>query len=1085
MMNAAQQDPQRQARLEQALLERRKRATDRLLGSGAPPVLSPAQQRLWLHQALESVGGLYNMPCALRLRGAVDVEALRLAIDHHVQRHAVLRTVIEDDGGLPRASCREVPHLALPVLEMADEQQALDWLRGEADAPLDLTQAPLLRVHLLRLDHRHHLLSLTVHHIACDGWSMGVMLREIAQAYEAFSHGLPSPLPALAAQYADYAQWQGQWLNEARSNAQLAFWRQQLEGAPALLSLPLEQTRPARQRYRGETLRFDLGVGLSKRLRLFCRERGVTPYMALLAVFNVLLGRYCASEDILVGSPVANRFPQETEALVGFFVNTLVMRNQPRAGLSFEAFLQQVKQQALAAYAHQDVPFDRVVEVLQPQRSTSYSPVFQVEFVLQQALPQRFALGKASVEPLPRDSGFTKFDLTLALEDGQEQFGGHIEYNAELFSSSFAARLAGHLRCLLESALSTPTCSLGALAMLDDHEQATLRRWGTPAQDPVLDKHLLTYLSDWVAAQPDAIALEHGTQRLSYLELERLSNRVAHALRNAGVGSGARVALLMQRGSLYLAAMLATFKVGALFVPLDPGQSRERNARLLERSVPALILTDADAAEVLAELPLNATYLRLCPKHLAQQPDDWPSPVAGELEQSAYMIFTSGSTGEPKAAMVSHRGMINHLLAKVHSLTLGRTDCVAQIAVQTFDVAVWQFLAALVVGARIRVLTGSQAWAPDALLEQLQEHAVSVVETVPSHLELLLDEVSRNPARHALPALRWMISNGEPLSTALAARWFVHFPCSALMNAYGPSECSDDVTHQCLHAAPESTQPYLSIGTPIGNARIHVLDTNLQRVPIGISGEIHIGGLCVGQGYFNDPQRTDERFIDDPFDSCPGARLYKTGDLGRYRADGTLEMLGRCDFQLKIRGCRVETGEVEALLCEHPAVEQCLVLGGADAAGQMQLLAYAVAPQRPAPSATSLRNFCRKHLPDYMVPAAVCLLDELPLLANGKLDRAALPPLASFDLGSDVPYRAPSTPLERRLAEIWAPLLGVQQIGVDDSFFQLGGHSLLAVELTSLCREALGAPLTVAQLFEYPTIAEFAEHCAAAHQEVV
>ncbi|MDD0972512.1 non-ribosomal peptide synthetase [Pseudomonas fontis] len=1084
-MNSAEQDPQRQSRLEQALLERRKGATGSTLPSGAPPALSAAQQRLWLHQSLEALGGLYNMPCALRLRGAVDVEALRHAIEHLVQRHAVLRTVIEEQAGQPRARCCETPRIDLPVLEMADEAQAHDWLRGEANAPLDLSKAPLLRAHLLRLDSRHHLLSLTVHHIACDGWSMGVILREIGQAYEAFSQGLPSPLPALKAHYADYAQWQQQWLSEARLDTQLTFWKQQLKDAPALLSLPLEQPRPARQSYAGKTLRFALDADLNNRLRSFCRSRGVTPYMLLLAVFNVLLSRYSASEDIVVGSPVANRFPQETEALVGFFVNTLVMRNQPRAALSFEAFLQQVKQQALAAYAHQDVPFDRVVHALQPERSASHSPLFQVEFVLQQGLPQRFALGKASVEPLPRESSYTKFDLTLALEDAAEQINGQIEYNSELFSEGFAQRMAGHLRCLLASALASPECALGTLSLLPEEEQATLRRWGAPSHDPLPDKHLLTYLADTVAARPDATALEHGRQRLSYLELDRLSNRIAHALKAANVGRGARVALYMARGSLYLASMLATFKLGALFVPFDPQQRAERTTRMLEHSLPALILADPPAAEALAQLPLSAAYLQLDNHYLASFADTWTDSHAGRLDDTAYMIFTSGSTGEPKAAMVSHRGMLNHLLAKAADLQLSSTDCIAQIAVQTFDVAVWQFFVALLVGARTRVITGTEAWEPSQLLTQLQDNGVSIVETVPSHLELLLDELAAQPQRYPLPGLRWMISNGEPLATALATRWFAACPDIHLMNAYGPSECSDDVTHLCLKAAPASTQPYLSIGQPIGNARIHVLDAQLQRVPIGVTGEIHIGGLCVGQGYFHDPQRSAERFIDDPFDSRPGARLYKTGDLGRYLADGSLQMLGRCDFQLKIRGCRIEAGEVEAVLRTHPAVEQALVLGDKDASEQAQLVAYVIAPQRPAPSATSLRTYCRQHLPDYMVPAAICLLDSFPLLANGKVDRGALPPMASFDLGSDVPYRAPRNALETRLAAIWAPLLGVERIGIDDSFFQLGGHSLLAVELTSLCRDVLGPQLNVAQLFEYPTIAELVECCCATQQEAI
>lgn len=1080
-MNPSEQDPHHCAQTAQSLAQRRRRGQGGLQASEAPPCLSAAQQRLWLHQRLEQVGGLYNMPCALRVRGAIDVEALRQAIELHVQRHAVLRTLIEDRDGQPQARCEPLPRLELPTLEMADEQQALDWLRGEADAPIELGRAPLLRTHLLRLDSRHHLLSLTVHHIACDGWSVGVMLREIGQAYEALSQGLPASLPTLAVQYADYAHWQREWLDGSRVERQLAFWRERLADAPALLALPLDHPRPAQQCYTGKTLRLALPAELSMQLRQFARAQGVTPYMLLLAVFNILLSRYSASEDILVGSPVANRFPQETEALVGFFVNTLVMRNQPRAELAFDAFLQQVKQQALAAYAHQDVPFDRVVEAVQPPRSSSHAPLFQVEFVLQQALARRFALGSASVEPLPRASGFTKFDLTLALEDSPGAITGQIEYNAALFDDAFAQRMVGHLRTLLVSAIATPKARLADLEMLDDDEKTCLRRWGSAAHDPLPDRHLLTWLADWVAVQPEAIAIEHHDLSLSYLELDRLANRIAHAVRRQGVAKGERVALFMSRGCHYLAAMLALFKLGAPFVPFDPDQGAERNGRMLQRSAPALILCDPACAPALEHLQAPCPALCLEPASLERLPAEWPHAPASELGDTAYMIFTSGSTGEPKAAMVSHLGMVNHLLAKAHDLQLRGDDCVAQIAVQTFDVAVWQFLVALLPGARTRVLTGLQAWEPQALWDQLEHCQVSVVETVPSHLELLLDEHQRQP--RALPRLRWMISNGEPLATALARRWFEHCPGTALMNAYGPSECSDDVTHLCLYAAPAATQPYQPIGRPIGNARLYVLDANLRRVPAGVTGEIHIGGLCVGQGYFGDPGRSAERFIDDPFDSQPGARLYKTGDLGRWDATGQLHMLGRCDFQLKIRGCRIEAGEVEAVLRRHPAVEQSLVMGASDSNAQQQLIAYVIAPQRPAPSAQSLRAFCRQHLPDYMVPAAICLLDAFALLPNGKIDRAALPPLASFAPTGEVPYRAPRDQREARLAAIWAEMLGLERVGIDDSFFLLGGHSLLAVELTSRCREVLGQGLEVRHLFNHPSIAELHDYCAQALEE--
>ncbi|KTT03116.1 peptide synthetase [Pseudomonas oryzihabitans] len=1074
-MNSTEQDPPRSAQSVQNPAQRRRRSQGGLQAFDSLPCLSAAQQRLWLHQRLESIGGLYNIPCALRVRGAIDVEALRRAIELHIQRHAVLRTVIEELDGNPQARCVPLPRLDLPILEMIDEQHAMDWLREEADVPIDLNQAPLLRTLLLRLDNRHHLLSLTVHHIACDGWSIGVMLREIGQIYEALSQGLPSPLPALSAQYADYAHWQRKWLDDSRVESQLAFWREHLADAPALLSLPLDRPRPAQQRYTGKTLRLALPAELSTQLRQFARAQGVTLYMLLLAVFNILLSRYSASEDILVGSPVANRFPQETEALVGFFVNTLAMRNQPRSELAFDIFLQQVKQHTLAAYAHQDVPFDRVVEAVQPPRSASHAPLFQVEFVLQQALPQRFNLGSAIVEPLPRVSGYTKFDLTLALEDSPGAITGQIEYNADLFNEAFAQRLIGHLHTLLVSSMATPKARLADLDMLDEDEKDVLRRWGKAEHNPQLDRHLLTWLADWVAVQPDAIAIEDQHFRLSYLELDRLANRIAHAVKRQGVAKGERVALFMSRGCCYLAAMLALFKLEAPFVPFNPEQSPERNGRMLQRSEPALILCDTACAPALEHLHAPCPALCLEPTSLERQPADWSYAPTSELGNTAYLIFTSGSTGEPKAAMVSHLGMVNHLLAKAHDLKLRSDDCVAQIAVQTFDVAVWQFLVALLPGARTRVLTGLQAWEPQALWEQLERCQISVVETVPSHLELLLDEQQRHPRE--LPRLRWMISNGEPLTTSLARRWFKLFPDTALMNAYGPSECSDDVTHLCLYAAPDDTQPYQPIGRPIGNAHLYVLDGNLQRLPAGVTGEIYIGGLCVGQGYFRDPQRSAERFIDDPFDSRAGARLYRTGDLGRWDVNGQLHMLGRYDFQLKIRGCRIEAGEVENVLLRHPAVVQSLVMGANDSNDQLQLVAYVIAPQRPAPSTQSLRAFCRKHLPDYMVPAAICMMDAFTLLPNGKVDRAALPPLASFLSSDEVPYRAPRDDLEARLATIWAELLGLERIGIDDSFFLLGGHSLLAVELISRCREVLGNGLEVTHLFNHPTIADLHDYC--------
>lgn len=1065
--------------LERALLARKASAQRPAIAprakAGAQAPLSLAQRRLWLHETMEGASGLYNMPCALRLRGCLDAEALRRAIGLLLERHTVLRSRVVERGGRPVMECEPAGEAELPLVPAASLAEAQRLMREEADQPFDLAQAPLLRTRLLRLAEDDHILLLTMHHIVSDGWSLGVLTTEISAAYDALRRKKEPQLAGLPIQYADYSEWQQQWLGDSRIGQQLDFWEEQLRDAQALLPLPLERPRPPRQRYEGGVHRFTFERELTGRLRELARQRGATPYMLLLAAFNVLLSRYCGVEDIVVGSPVANRNPRETEPLVGFFVNTLVMRNRLSPDRGFADFLQQVKRSALTAYANQDVPFELVVERMRPERSPSYSPLFQVEFVLQPPLQRHFRLGSLDAEAMARESSYTKFDLTLSVEDGAAEMPGLIEYNRHLFSDDFARRMVGHLTTLLGDILDDPEQPIRRLRMLPSGESARLLAWSGQGRKRLLTCGVLEHFSVWVADRPHAVAVQHCDEQLSYLELEQRASQLAHAISNAGVSRGGRIALYMERGVDYVAAMLAAFKLGAAFVPFDPEQSASRNAGMLAKARPTLVLADAKGAAGAAAIAAGVPLLTLRREELEALPPSWSERAPFDGDAVAYLLFTSGSTGEPKAAMVTHRGMVNHLLAKVDDLGLGLDDVVAQIAVQTFDVSVWQCLAALLVGGRTQVLIGTDAWDPAPLLAQLDARDVSIMETVPSHLEILLDEAQRSPAGRPLSELRWMISNGEPLARALAERWFEVFPGTRLMNAYGPTECSDDVTHLCLDGMPVWDFPYLPIGRPIPNAELYVLDSEMRQAPIGVVGEIHIGGLCVGPGYFMDDARTRAAFVPPPFSDAPGALLYKSGDLGRYRADGSLELLGRVDFQLKIRGCRIEAGEVEAVLRRHPAVEQCLVMGSPDWAGETRLAAYVVARQRPAPSAGSLRQFSAERLPDFMVPSGICLLDELPLLANGKIDRAQLPPLSSFESGAGLPYAAPRDAREDRLSELWAAALGVDKVGIDDNFFQLGGHSLLAVELVNRCRDVLGGQLSLTQLFEHPTIRSLAK----------
>ncbi|MCD6025803.1 MAG: non-ribosomal peptide synthetase [Solimicrobium sp.] len=1066
---------EQQHKLEKALLTRRK--TQPLttperneMQQSAP--LSMAQRRLWLHETMEKCGALYNIPCALRLTGVLNVEALRQAINLHVQRHAVLRSHFQIHNGHPQQVCVPVLHIDLPLVQVKDEIEASKFLRTEADIPFNLDQPGLLRCHVLQLSSHNHILLITLHHIVSDGWSLGIMMHEISQTYVSLCSGRQVQLPELPMQYLSYSLWQRKWLDADRIQRQLLFWEAALQNAPELLSLPTAKPRLPRKSYQGDIYRFVIDIERVRQLKQLCRNHDVTLHMLLLASFNILLSRYSGCNDIVLGTPVANRFPQEAETLVGFFANTLAMRNQVTPELSFSTFLNQVKKNALAAYAHQDVPFDLVVEHVKPNRSQSHSPIFQVEFVLQKTMARRFPMGQLEAEVFPRDSSYTKFDLTLSMEECGASLYGAFEFNSHLFNQDFAHRLSTHFQALLDSIIKNPQQPIWSLDILSPAEVSELQKWSVHGTEIPVDRSVLDYFSDQVACQPHAVAICHNDEFLSYTELEQYANRLAHAMCHAGVTSGQRVALYLDRGIDYLIAMLATLKLGGVFVPFNPNLGPARNKDTLKRADPMLILVGESYATSLASVDHNTEVMLLQRHTLFEWPESAPDQRPVTLDGTAYIIFTSGSTGEPKGAMVTQRGMINHLLAKIRDLTLTENDAVAQIAVQTFDVSVWQFLAPLLVGARTQVFTGVQAWEPAPLLRQLQERHISVVETVPSHLEILLDEVKRNPIGKYLPELRWMISNGEPMAMDLCSRWFDIFPTVELMNAYGPTECSDDVTHLCLSEKPNYALSYLPIGRPIANASIYVLDSYVRPVPIGVTGEIHIGGVCVGQGYFRDEEKTRNRFVEDRFSGRPHARLYKSGDLGRYHSDGTLELLGRSDFQVKVRGCRIEPGEVEAALQQHPSIEQCLVMGIKDSADQVQLIAYVVPQVRPAPSVRELQAFCKQLLPDYMVPSGILFLDEFPLLSNGKLDRSQL---AIFEPDLTQQYIAPRNATEASLALIWAEVINLQQVGVQDNFFHIGGHSLLAIDLVTRCKAILGDGMSLEKLFDYPTIEELVE----------
>jgi len=1058
-------------------------AIQRCLEVGDVP-LSFAQQRLWFLDQMQPGSATYNIPAALLLRGPLDCHALGLAFDEIVRRHEALRTTFlpSAQGASQHISSASAPVLSrvdlshLPLEERLPHAQHM--ASQEALRPFNLATGPLFRASLLSLEPERHVLLLTMHHIVSDGWSLGVLIQELSALYEAFRHARPSPLPALPIQYTDFSVWQREALQGPALDSQLQWWLSYLAGAPQALELPTDKPRPPVQSFRGANFHFSLPRPLVDQLRALSQQQEVTLFMTLLAAFQVLLNRYSGQEDICVGTPVAGRGRPETESLIGFFVNTLVLRTRLSGELSFRALLQRVRESTLGAFAHQELPFEKLVDALQPARDLSRSPLFQVMFTLQSNLLPNLKMQDISVSRLPAENEASKFDLTLFLTETEEGMEGTFEYSTDLFEPATLTRMASHLGTLLQAIVSNPDCSLRELPLLSDSERhLLLSAWAGPSADFPLHSCFHHLFAAQVARTPDSIAVSDDSQSLSYLQLHLRSNRLAHHLVSLGVGPDSVISLLAPRGVDFLTCVLAIFKAGGAYLPLDPLHPPQRLAHVLSQSASPLLLASSSlhqpVSSALDALPSSSRpRLLLLEDILASDGPTEDLPPRASPSHLAYVIFTSGSTGSPKGAMVEHRGMLNHLFAKVHQLSLVSSDVVAQTASQCFDISVWQFLAALLVGARTHVLPDEVAHHPTRLLGSLPLHSISLLETVPSLLRAMLEEFEASTSRPSLSGLRWMIPTGEALPPELCRRWFALFPSIPLLNAYGPTECSDDVTHFVLRSPPSSANT--PIGRPIPNMRLYVLDSSLELVPIGVPGELFVGGVGVGRGYLNDVSRTSSSFLSDPFSSSPHSRLYRTGDLVRWLPDGNLEFLGRLDHQVKVRGFRIELGEIEAALSQLGSLKHAVVLAREDVPGHKRLVAYVV----PAPGhtfdASALRAALKQHLPEYMLPSAFVPLEALPLSPNGKVDRKALPPPGAALLSLEDSFVPPRNSIESSLARIWQEVLGSERVGIHDNFFSLGGHSLLATQITSRISRDLQVELPLRDLFEHPTIASLA-----------
>ncbi|MGG5272672.1 amino acid adenylation domain-containing protein [Pseudomonas syringae pv. coryli] len=1049
-----------------------------LVDRDLPLPLSWAQQRLWfLDQLDRAAGAAYHIPAGLRLRGRLDRDALQATLDRIVARHETLRTHFALHEGqaiqviAPATQGFALASHDLRPLDSAAQHEAVERLaREEALAPFDLSSGPLIRGRLVQLSETEHILLVTQHHIVSDGWSTGVLLHEIGTLYRAFSQGLADPLPALSFQYVDYAAWQRQWLQGETLHTQVEFWRQHLSGAPALLELPTDHRRPPLRSYAGGRVSLALSPALTAGLRQLGQRHGATLFMTLLAGWSSLLSRFSGQDDVVIGTPVANRPRSELESLIGFFVNTLALRIRPQGRLSVAALLEQVKAVMLAAHAHQDLPFEQVVEALQPPRSLGHSPIFQVMLALNNTPGGgELSLPELSLEPLQAPHTTAQFDLSLALVEADGGLVGSLEYASDLFERATIERMAGHLQVLLEAMVADDQQAVAELPLLScEQRRQVLESFNDTAAAYPAGKLLHQLFEEQVAQQPDALAVVDETGSLTYGELNARANRLAHYLIGLGIQPDDRVAICAQRSLEMVVGLLGILKAGSAYVPLDPGYPSERLRYMLEDSAPVAVLVQAETRTLLGELAVPTLDL---------QAGDWEveaehNPVVPAItpQHLAYVIYTSGSTGKPKGVANQHDGVVNRLWWAKSEYRIGAEDRVLQKTPFGFDVSVWEIFLPLLAGAQLVMARPGGHQDPHYLMEVIERRSISMLHFVPSMLQAF---VNQTPAGRC-STLKRVLCSGEALPHALLLQGQAHFPKSELHNLYGPTEAAIDVT--AWHYVAEQDIGIVPIGRPIANTQIYLLDAHGQPVPIGVSGEIHIGGIGVARGYLNRPELTAERFLEDPFSTEPAARMYRSGDLGRWLADGNIEYLGRNDDQVKLRGYRIELGEIESQLAGCPGVREAVVLAREHRPGDKRLVAYLTAQEGVVLSATQLREQLSQGLAEYMIPSAFVTLTRFPLTPNGKLDRRALP-APEDDAYASRGYEAPVGEIEHALAEIWQALLGLERVGRHDHFFELGGHSLLAVQLVSCLRQRFQVEVALGDLFMHPTICELAASC--------
>jgi amino acid adenylation domain-containing protein len=1039
--------------------------------------LSFAQARLWFLNQLEGNSAAYNIPAAVQFQGSLNVAVLEQAVGEIVRRHEALRTNFEIVSGSVVQVINPKPTTIIPIVDLQalpEEQQSAtvkSLVTDSAQRLFDLANETLIRLTLLRLAPESHVLVVVMHHIIADAWSIGIFIQELSSLYEAFSTAKLSPLPNLPIQYADFAHWQRVWLDGEVLSTQLNYWQQQLAGCSPLLELPTDRVRPPVQSFRGAQQHVEINLELTHQLKSLSQRCGTTLFMTLLAAFVILLWRYTGVEDIVVGSPIANRNRREIEPLIGFFVNTLVLRVNLEENPSFAELLTQVKQLTLDAYAHQDLPFEKLVESLQPERSLSYHPLFQVMFVLQNAPIEELQLSGLTLTPLPVETGTAKFDLLVSVEETKRGLQASWEYNSDLFDATTITRISGHFQNLLAAIVANPTERISDIPLLTPTErQQLLVEWNNTQSDYPQNKCIHQLFEEQVERTPDAVALVHQEKQLTYRELNARANQLANYLLSLGVGSEVLVGICVERSFAMVVGLLGILKAGGAYVPLDPSYPFERLSFIVNDTQLPVLLTQQSLLNKLPEIRAQVicidTDWEAIRKHCQENPTN-------RLTKSnlAYIIYTSGSTGKPKAVSVIHQGVVR-LVKEANYANLNAKEVFLQLAPICFDASTFEIWGSLLNGARL-VLFPNHMPSLEELGQTIERYQVTTLWLTAGFFHLMVDERLED-----LRPLRQLLAGGDVLSVSHVQKFLNKLDNCKLINGYGPTE---NTTFTCCYSItkPQQLIDLVPIGRPIANTEVYILDPNLQPVPIGVVGELYISGDGLARGYFNRPELTAEKFIPNPHNKSKvksqKSKLYKTGDKARYLPDGKIEFLGRIDNQVKVRGFRIELGEIEAVLSQHPEVRETVVMATQDIPGEKRLIAYVVPIPLQAPINKELRRFLAEKLPDYMVPSTFVLLDALPLTPNGKVDHQSLPHPDTTRLEPEDTFVAPKDELELQLTKIWEEILDIHPVGITDNFFDLGGHSLLAVRLFAQIEKKFGKNLPLATLFQAATIEELSK----------